>query len=522
MIPWEVEAKLTLERAEDARAIATLRTLGRHPLRVLPAQRLRTIYLDTPTFSLSRHAVALRVRRDGSTWEATAKWGGRVDGPVHQRAELTVPLAEPPRFPFALPSGPLATRLTALVAGLELRPILITDIMRQRRVVIARNDETIIAEIAIDRVMLRLPRRRQAEAAYWEVEIELRDGMRRDIVRLAHLLRRRYTLTPSTESKFTRGLRIFHPQVSSSVPTPSDASDTVTAAARKVVAKHLLRVQQNDPGTRDGNDPEAVHDMRVAIRRLRAAVRAFKPGFPRPLRRSLKDELSWLGQVLGDVRDIDVQLQHLDKQRKRVRGCEPLRRHLLALRRRRRIPLKAALDSPRYLQLIAALDGFVLSSDASGGEKPVGRRGKRVLHKAFRRLMKEGSRAMADPTPERLHALRISAKHTRYLLEFLKEMTGRRGQRLTRTLVALQDTLGMQHDAVVAVSTSGEVIRQLASSNTRSSPAGLRGFVAAQQRDATRYRRRAQALWRDIEKPRVAKSMEAVIDALSKAARSEG
>jgi hypothetical protein len=239
---------------------------------------------------------------------------------------------------------------------------------------------------------------------------------------------------------------------------------------------------------------------------------------PRALRRSLKDELGWLGQVLGDARH-RCPAQHLAKQRKQTPSSHCAASagpaggaHLL----------KAALDSPRYLQLLAALDGFVLTTNDNTGDKPVGRRGRRVLRKAIRRMMKDGRRAMADPTPERLHTLRISAKRTRYLLEFLKEITGRPGQRLTRTLVALQDTLGMQHDAVVAVSTSGEVMRQLASSGPRSSLAGLRAFAAAQERDAGKYRRRAQALWqKGIARPRVEKDIEAVLDQLGKSAHND-
>jgi CHAD domain-containing protein len=134
--------------------------------------------------------------------------------------------------------------------------------------------------------------------------------------------------------------------------------------------------------------------------------------------------------------------------------------------------------------------------------------------------MKDGRRAMDDPTPERLHTLRISAKRTRYLLEFFKEMTGRPGQRLTRTLVALQDTLGMQHDAVVAVSTAAEVMHQRTSSRARSGLTGLRAFAAAQERDAARYQRRAQVLWHEkIARPRFAKDMETVVDQLAEEAR---
>src|SRR5262249_55414422 len=161
------EAKLTLASAADAHAIAELRQLGGYELHLLPTQQLRSIYLDTPSFSLARHGVALRVRRDNGTWEATAKWGGRIQDAVHERAELTVPLSGTPRFPFAIPAGPLALQLTALVAGGPLKPILETSIRRQRRNVLARNAQAPLAELAIDCVTHCRPPTRPSDPPYW-------------------------------------------------------------------------------------------------------------------------------------------------------------------------------------------------------------------------------------------------------------------------------------------------------------------------------------------------------------------
>lgn len=532
MVPCEVEAKLTVTRAADARSIATLRTLGGYHLRVLPTQRLRTLYLDTPTFSLARNGVALRVRRDGTVWEATAKWAGHVDGALHRRPELTVPLATPPRFPFVLPAGPLAVQLTALVADRPLHPILVTEILRQRRAVVAEIEGGAarpLAELDIDCVTLRQPRMRNTQPPFWEVEIELGHGAQRDVLRLAQLLRRQYRAQPSVASKFMRGMRIFHPSVSAvSGPRPIAAADSVATAVRTIIGRHLTRMQRHDPATRTGEQPEAVHDMRVATRRLRAAIRALKPGIPIPLRQHLNRELGWLGQVLGDVRDIDVQLAHLAKHggTGAAAELEPLRRHLLAQRQRRRAPLKAALNAPRYTQLIAALDAFAIEQSGAqaaqtAAHPPAAQRGRRALRKRLRRLLEDGRRALAKPTAERLHTLRISAKRARYVLEFLQDLTGKPGQRLTKTLVELQDTLGMQHDAVVAMTTTREVLRRLGPSASRSVTIALRGFAAAQQRDATTHQRAAQTLWKRFTQPRLAKDVRATLDRLERVADHE-
>jgi len=211
-IPIELEAKLLVTRAGDLRVIARLTAIGKYRLRPRPSTRLHSIYLDTPERTLARHKVALRVRRDTGRWEATAKWAGHAEGDIHARPELTVSLRRAPRMPFELPAGPLRTRLAPLVAQRPLLPLLITEISRRRRDVFAmpRRDRLPLAELALDRVRLRAPGQRRAVATYSEIEIERRRGHRRTIAQLAQLLRSRFALTPSTESKFARGLRLLY------------------------------------------------------------------------------------------------------------------------------------------------------------------------------------------------------------------------------------------------------------------------------------------------------------------------
>jgi len=120
--PLEVEAKLEVRRENDLRANRPPRPARAYRLRLRDAVRLHSAYVDTANLTLARHGVALRLRRQGDKWEATAKWSGRVAGSVHERPELTVPLAHEPRLPFALPPGPLHVYLSALVAGRPLQP----------------------------------------------------------------------------------------------------------------------------------------------------------------------------------------------------------------------------------------------------------------------------------------------------------------------------------------------------------------------------------------------------------------
>ncbi len=212
-VPSEIEAKLLASEERALRRVAATRRLGRYRLRPHDSVRLHSVYVDTPDLTLARHGVALRVRRDAGGWEVTAKWAGSVRGDVHERPELTVPLRAAPRMPFVLPTGPLQRRLAALVAGRPLAPILVSDIHRRRLDIFpadATQASTPVAELALDRVHLHGPAGPQVAVRYYEAEIELLHGRRRDVTNIARLLRQRFNLTPSGDSKFSRGLRLLY------------------------------------------------------------------------------------------------------------------------------------------------------------------------------------------------------------------------------------------------------------------------------------------------------------------------
>jgi inorganic triphosphatase YgiF len=175
---------------------------------------LHTVYLDTAEFTLARHGVALRLRRNRTRWEASIKWSGRKDGTIHARPELSVPLRRPPVFPFVLLPGSLADQLSELVAGQLLTPILISDVRRQRRAVwvVGQSKAPAFAELALDQVRLSTSdvHRRTAET-YYEIEVELEaGGTIADLRNFTELLQERFALTPSDGGKFHRGLALFY------------------------------------------------------------------------------------------------------------------------------------------------------------------------------------------------------------------------------------------------------------------------------------------------------------------------
>ena len=567
-IPVEVEAKLLAPGTADLRAIARLSQLGAYPLRARGTVRLHSIYLDTESFTLARNGIALRLRRHGRRWEATMKWAGRIEGDVHERPELTVALPHAPAQPFLPPPGPLHTQLAALVAGRPLKPILVSEIRRQLfdvlppdpaahgldaatrqdhstepRVAAASHDSTTthdlpghhqppavsqpLAELALDQVRLHAPDDGQRETTYCEVEIEGRHGTRRDVAALAQRLRDGFGLLPSTGSKFSRGLTLLYgTDVLGRADERLSAHDPMPVALRHIVARHLRRLRQDDPGTRIGEDPEALHDMRVATRRLRAAVRIFEAGLPTRAQQRLSQELRWLGETLGGVRDLDVQLAKLASfSTAAPAGFRPplrcLRDYLVTERTSRRGAMLARLETKRYWRLLLQLEGFASSRAPRRPRdpealQPIATAGRRAIKKAFRRLLERGAKIHEMPRPEDLHALRIRAKRLRYLLEFLQELTGKAGRRLVKQLTKLQDLLGSYHDAVVAAEFVRSYVEGTGTALAPASMVALGALVASELRLAEQKRADFEATWRRFTRKRTHVASRAVLRRLSR------
>ncbi|MCK6553977.1 CHAD domain-containing protein [Candidatus Binatia bacterium] len=533
-IATELEAKLLVTDPADLTRIARLARIGPYPLSRRDMVRLHSVYLDTSNHVLARHGVALRLRRCAGRWEVTLKYEGRQRGVLHERTELTLPIERAPRLPFQLTDPELRRRLTALVAGRELEASVVTDIRRRRIDVLAAAapaDAGAIAELCLDRVRVGGVPPHDRTLEYCEVEIEATGGSRQDINAMARSLRRVFELAPAHDSKLARGLRLLYgAEALRPAGAPLTADDTVEQAVRKIAGRLLQRLRRCDPGTRLGEDVEALHDMRVATRRLRALVRALGGGVPTALRGRLETELRWLGQTLGGARDADVQLNNV---RGFAAGAPPGHRgglkklveYLERERQARRTAMLADLDSERYTALLLSLEQFAdgpARSRAAAAREPIAAAGRRAIKRAFRRLLKRGQRVeAAAPAPEDLHALRIRAKRVRYLLEFMRELTGKPGRRLTRQLVRLQDLLGAYHDAVVAA----DFVRQFVEGPGKEVPPStllaLGALVGSDLRVAERTRADFQRTWKRFARPRNLDTLENLLAALETAARAK-
>jgi CHAD domain-containing protein len=301
-----------------------------------------------------------------------------------------------------------------------------------------------VADVVVDSVVA-LNGRRVSQHLY-ELEVELLDGSDKDLERIEGLLRDAGAQAGDQRPKVFQVLGLALPVPVVPAPPTAPPMEQVTALLQTQVTLLLA----HDPGTRLGTDEEALHQMRVATRRLRAYLRAARPMLAPDWVSNVRTELAWLGSTLGPVRDLDVLLRHLDKECAALHPPErrAVERLLQALKRERaaaRIVLLQDLECDRYLALLERLeacaqspgvvDATVSLADIAGAE-----------FKTLRRAMQESG---PDASDNLLHHIRIQGKRARYAAELSERSVGKPATRFLRQAQALQDLLGEHHDAVV-------------------------------------------------------------------------
>ena len=468
-IEWQFDA-LDLRPVE--RWLATLPTLaietgdgGTITALARPPRRLVDSYLDSDDWRIARAGFVVRTRRRGRQDEITLKDTQPAEGSgLRQRLEVTEML--PPSGLDALgDEGPVGRRLRAIVGPRRLREVL--QVRTRRRPFALRVGGVDVAEVALDDTMIVVGQRAAPHAAA--------PGRSRGPSRLARSDWSRLWSScgcragssrracPSSKPGCWRWARRY-PSTPDLGPIDVSASSTMGDLAFAVLRRQLAVLRAKEPGTRLGEDPEELHDMRVATRRLRAALSLFEAVLP-VRAQVFRVELGWLARLLGAVRDLDVQLEGLAAMAPTVvptgddpapRGHDPLA-DLAALLERERATARAdmlnGLDSVRWDRLAKGLTAMAQQGPA---RRSLATRVPAVIglpdlvllrHDKVRKAAK---RAKRSGVVTDFHALRIRCKRLRYALEFSSDVYGGRTSRFVRELTGLQDELGAMQDAEVA------------------------------------------------------------------------
>lgn len=247
-----------------------------------------------------------------------------------------------------------------------------------------------------------------------------------------------------------------------------------------MIRRQYDEILAHDPGTRLGSDPEALHKMRVAVRRLRAALRVARPILDSPWTDELRAELRWLGRALGAVRDHDVLLIHLRSQADALPTGDAgsLQRLVEEIERERegsRDEMLEALSSSRYLELLSRIELAGEAPRWNGRRRSV----RKLAAREFRKLERAAKALGPAASDAELHRVRVRGKRARYAAELAEAAVGKRASRFVGRARKLQDVLGEHQDAVVADERLRELLR------TRRDPelAFIAGRLVERQRE---------------------------------------
>ena len=270
--------------------------------------------------------------------------------------------------------------------------------------------------------------------------------------------------------------------------------DTMAEAGRKALLYHFERMLLNEPGSRAGEDIEAVHDMRVATRRMRSAFNLFDPFYKSDSIKPFVRDLRRVAHALGEVRDLDVSIDKAQRFMNRNPDSDlaPILKGWHKQRTKARRALITELDSERFARFVDKFHAFLTRPGKGAKRLPTSdkvvpyqvRHIAPSLIYAYYEQLRAYDPALNDAPIEVLHALRIDFKRFRYALEFFEEILGSEARNVIEETKIMQDHLGDLNDTQVA----GESLRTFVGRHNEKY-SGIPVFMRTDMQGVIRYAR---------------------------------
>ena len=456
----EVELKLEVP-ADSLHRLARSSLLQAARKKSPKAATVVSVYFDTDKFTLRNNGLSLRVRRIGRRHIQTIKqesgesaalftrneWEHHIGG-RQPDLEIARDAALPPVF-----SKDVQRRL---------KPIFET---RVRRTVYPIQSGDSEIELTIDKGKVEAGRR---SSPLCEVELELKRGESAELFKFARMLAEEVPVQLAVKSKAERGYALIVGEVPEAVKAAPVAlrPDCSRQVAFQAIARACLRqLVANQPATL-GGDPEGLHQMRVALRRLRAAISLFSDILLDPQTDGMKTQFKWISQELGPARELDVFIKRVVRpvtdRKPNGPGAAVLARDLQQRREEAFARACAAIESTRFRDLVLDIacwieaGGWTRSTgdlNRSLREQPIVPAAADELRRRWKKVLKAGVQ-LDELDPKRRHKMRIQAKKLRYASEFFGgAFPGKKAMRRLRGFLAglekLQDALGDLNDIAV-------------------------------------------------------------------------
>lgn len=459
----EIELKLGLSESDQRRF---LRLMGLHrDATARTSSQLTNIYYDTADLALRKRGIALRLRRQGREWLQTVKCAGASEGGLSTRPEWETPYAG--HFDFsAITLQPTRAWLDRPKIRARLLPIFETSFRRTTWTF--QNEPGHGIQLMLDRGWIAAAGNRESLS---EVEIELQSGPINQIFELAESLAEKIALVPQSRSKAERGYNLFlglgsQPARASSIDLERHMSPR--EAFRRIAFSCLEQLQRNEAGALASDDPEYIHQMRIALRRLRAAVHLFRTCLPVGFSEHLLPPLREFMGILGNARDFDVLLGQVTSPVSQAMPEEPRLAMLTGLVSEHghasRHAALAAMAKPEHgRNLLHAIRLIHQMDMLNASESTLIKFARIRMRKLHRRCLSLVETTDAGD-PHSLHALRIAIKRLRYATEFFSPLdkTGET-RALLKRLSDSQDRLGTLND----LANAGELLMRCADEDPR-------------------------------------------------------
>lgn len=484
----ETELKLALPHGDPTelqRRLARSAVLKR---RKPVQQQLLSIYFDTPGQFLAQHAAALRVRRigrvDAPHWVQTLKTGKRGDSALSRRGEWESPVAGPALEQDALDAVAWARLDPHGKVHAALSPCFETDFTRTIWMVRRRDGSAVEVALDIGHVVSGDKR-----TPICELELELKAGPVSALFDIALQIAATVPVLPLGMSKAQRGYALATGSVNAPVlanPPRLRAGASLLDTARSVLREMFGQFTANLTAMRHSDDPQIVHQARVAWRRFKSARRLFKPVLATMATPDWK-VLDPLLAFLGEMRDLDVahtetlpplRDAYVAQDGSRARTWDAMLSSLAQARGERRTAVRYALEQPGVglclLQTTEWLEQTLAAQDTMRHQPPLRRWADQRTRRLYARLKLAGKQAR---DPQSLHAVRILAKRTRYSIDALRSVLPQHTVRKSyRQAMDMQKSIGADRDL-------DQAIALLTDNDTRADlVAFLRGVAAGRRR----------------------------------------
>lgn len=472
----EIELKLMVEPADLARLAERL-AANPSAFSAPEVQALESRYFDTPDLRLAGRRVSLRVRRKGDQYIQTIKTASTGGGAHSVRGEWECAVAGMvPELDHI--AAPAALEALGLVLPEELAPVFTTKVNRRLMLVEQklRDDSKSIIEVAFDRGWIeagapvpapkstKTRRKKGTVEEIAEVELELKSGAPEGIYLLLETLSDWATLRVATIPKAERGYLLATgrpPAWQRASPPALDPAMPAGAAMAAVLASGLQQLLQNQAAAQDGRDPEGVHQLRIALRRLRSGLALFASLLPVEERASWNERLRAVIAATGTPRELDVLVTQTLREIAAGLPDEPALAVLTATaeeaRSRAYTELRAYLQSHEYASLVLDLALWVAlerwrdnntEECAAAQATPVVELAVNLLDQRHKRVRKRG-RHFSRLADEELHEVRLALKKLRYGVEFMSGLFSEKlAKRYGKAAARLQDRLGRLNDQV--------------------------------------------------------------------------